>query len=82
MITLESSNMMREALMSPPTPTQHTLSLSTLGIDRALNLAIAEMYLQGVSIRKVAKVMNEICGGNGVSATYVSQCCAQLDTLL
>lgn len=50
-------------------------------IDRALNLAIAEMYLQGVSSRKVAKLMNEICGGNGVSATYVSQCTAQLDTL-
>ncbi len=50
-------------------------------IDRALNLAIAEMYLQGVSTRKVAKVMNEICGGNGISATYVSQCSAQLDTL-
>lgn len=39
------------------------------------------MYLQGVSTRKVAKVMKELCGGNGVSATYVSQCCAQLDTL-
>lgn len=50
-------------------------------IDWALNLAIAEMYLQGFSTRKVAKVMNEICGGNGVSATYVSQCTAQLDTL-
>ena len=50
-------------------------------IDRPLNLAIAEMYLQGVSTRKVAKVMNEICGGNGDYATYVSQCCAQLDTL-
>jgi transposase-like protein len=25
--------------------------------------------------------MNEICGDNGVFATYVSQCCAQLDTL-
>ena len=50
-------------------------------IDRALNLAIAEMYLQGVSTRKVAKVMNEICGGNGVSATYVSQCTAQLDDI-
>lgn len=37
------------------------------------------MYLQGVSTRKVAKVMNEICGGNGVSATYVNQCTAQLD---
>ncbi len=37
-------------------------------IDRALNLAIAEMYLQGVSTRKVVKVMNEICGGNGDSA--------------
>ena len=51
-------------------------------IDWALNLAIAEMYLQGVSTRKVAKVMNEICGGTGVSAAYVSQCSAQLDTLL
>ncbi len=50
-------------------------------IDRSLNLAIAEMYLQGVSTRKVAKVMKEICGGNGVSATYVSQCTSQLDTL-
>ncbi len=50
-------------------------------IDRALNLAIAEMYLQGVSTHKVAKVMNAICGGNGVSATYVSQCTAQLDDI-
>ncbi|MGN0828231.1 MAG: transposase [Akkermansia sp.] len=33
-------------------------------MDRSLTLAIAEMYLQGVSTRKVAKVMNEICGGN------------------
>ena len=32
-------------------------------IDRTLNLAIAEMYLQGVSTRKVAKVMKELCGG-------------------
>ena len=50
-------------------------------VDRALNLAIAEMYLQGVSTRKVAKVMQEICGGNGVSASYVSQCTTQLDEL-
>lgn len=50
-------------------------------VDRALNLAIAEMYLQGVSTRKVAKVMQEICGGNGVSSSYVSQCTAQLDEL-
>ena len=49
--------------------------------DRSLNLALAEMYLQGVFTRKAAKLMNEICGGNGVSATEVSQCCAQLDTL-
>jgi transposase-like protein len=39
------------------------------------------MYLQGVSTRKVAKVMNEICGGNRVSAAYVSQCTTQLDDL-
>ena len=41
-------------------------------VDRALNLAIAEMYLQGISTRKVAKVMQEICGGNGVSASYIN----------
>ncbi|MGN0821532.1 MAG: IS256 family transposase [Akkermansia sp.] len=50
-------------------------------VDRALNLAIAEMYLQGVSTRKVAKVMQEICGDNGVSSSYVSQCTSQLDEL-
>lgn len=50
-------------------------------IDRALHLSIAEMYLQGVSTRKVAKVMKELCGGHGVSAAYVSQCAAQLDEL-
>lgn len=50
-------------------------------VDRALNLTIAEMYLQGVSTRKVAKVMQELCGGNGVSASYVSKCTAELDTL-
>ncbi len=48
-------------------------------IDRALNLAIAEMYLHGTSTRKVGAIMEQICGGNGVSATYVSKCSAQLD---
>ncbi len=50
-------------------------------VDRSLNLAIAEMYVQGVSTRKVAAVMQEICGGEGVSAAYVSQCTAQLDAI-
>ena len=45
------------------------------------NLAIDETYLQGVSTRRVAKVMIGICGGNGDSATYIGQCRAQLDTL-
>ncbi len=48
-------------------------------VDRALNLAIAEMYLHGTSTRKVGAVMEQICGGKGVSAAYVSQCTAQLD---
>ena len=50
-------------------------------IDRSLNLAIAEMYLQGVSTRKVSAVMREICGGQGVSAAYVSRCTAELDEI-
>ncbi len=50
-------------------------------IDRALNLAIAEMYLHGTSTRKVGAIMEQICGGKGVSATYVSKCSAQLDEI-
>jgi len=30
--------------------------------ERALKLAIAEMYIQGVSTRKVAKITTELCG--------------------
>ena len=30
--------------------------------ERALKLAIAEMYLQGVSTRKVTAIMEELCG--------------------
>jgi transposase-like protein len=30
--------------------------------ERALNLALAEMYVQGVSTRKVTKVVEELCG--------------------
>ena len=30
--------------------------------DRSLKVAIAEMYLQGVSTRRVTKVMEKLCG--------------------
>jgi len=35
--------------------------------ERALTLAIAEMYVQGVSTRKVAKIMHELCGLDATS---------------
>lgn len=46
--------------------------------DRALKVAIATMYIQGVSTRKVTKVMEELCGFE-VSSGQVSALSAQLD---
>ena len=49
--------------------------------EQALKLAMAEMYVQGVSTRKVAAIVEELCG-HSVSSTQVSQCAAKLDALL
>ena len=46
--------------------------------ERALKLAIAEMYLQGVSTRKVAAVMEELCGLD-VTSMQVSRAVQALD---
>jgi putative transposase len=45
---------------------------------RALKCAIAEMYVQGVSTRKVTEVMRELCGLD-VSGTQVSRATRLLD---
>lgn len=49
--------------------------------ERALNLALAEMYVQGVSTRKVNAVIGQLCGIS-VSSTQVSRASAQLDEVL
>ncbi len=49
--------------------------------ERALLLSIAEMYVQGVSTRRVKKVVEELCGMD-VSSTQVSRAAAELDELL
>lgn len=49
--------------------------------ERALKLAIAEMYVQGVSTRKVAAITQELCGMN-VSSSSVSRAAEQLDAEL
>ena len=49
--------------------------------ERALKLAIAEMYVQGVSTRKVTAVLEELCGLQ-VSSTQVSRAAAELDPQL
>jgi len=49
--------------------------------ERALTLALAEMYVQGVSTRKVKAITEQLCGVN-VSSAMVSQAAAQLDTEL
>lgn len=49
--------------------------------ERALNLALAEMYVQGVSTRKVSAIVEQLCGAS-VSSTQVSQAAAKLDETL
>jgi putative transposase len=46
--------------------------------ERALKLAVAEMYVQGVSTRKVATITEELCGFE-ISSTQVSRCAKLLD---
>ena len=49
--------------------------------ERALVLALAEMYVQGVSTRKVAAITEQLCGTQ-VSASQVSRAAEQLDEVL
>lgn len=49
--------------------------------EQALKLALAEMYVQGVSTRKVSAIVEELCGSS-VSSTQVSNCAAKLDVEL
>ena len=46
--------------------------------EQALMLAMAEMYVQGVSTRKVSKIIEELCG-HKISSAQVSACTARLD---
>ena len=46
--------------------------------ERALKLAIAEMYVQGVSTRRVTEVTRELCGLE-VTSAQVSRAAAELD---
>ena len=46
--------------------------------EQALKLAMAEMYVQGVSTRKVSAIVEELCGTT-VSSTQVSACAQLLD---
>jgi putative transposase len=47
--------------------------------ERALTLAIAEMYVQGVATRRVAKILSELAGTLQISSTQVSRAAAELD---
>jgi putative transposase len=49
--------------------------------ERALKLALAEMYVQGVSTRKVAAITEQMCGFS-VSSSQVSKATAELDEQL
>ena len=49
--------------------------------EQALKLALAEMYVQGVSTRKVSAIVEELCGAT-VSSSQVSACAKLLDAQL
>lgn len=49
-----------------------------LRCERALKLALAEMYVQGVSTRKTAKITEELCGVS-LSSMQVSRAAKALD---
>jgi putative transposase len=49
--------------------------------ERALMLALAEMYIHGVSTRKVTEIVESLCG-NSVSSSQVSRAAAELDSIL
>ena len=49
--------------------------------EQAMNLALAEMYVQGVSTRKVIEVLQKLVGPEvSLSSAQVSRCTALLDT--
>lgn len=46
-----------------------------------MNLALVEMYVQGVSTRKMIKVLQKLVGLEvSISSTQISRCAAQLGT--
>jgi putative transposase len=49
--------------------------------EQALRMSVAEMYLQGVSTRKVQKITEELCGLN-ISSSEVSRITKKLDSEL
>ena len=49
--------------------------------ERALTLALAEMYVQGISTRKVKSIVEQLCG-TSISSSQVSRAAAQLDEIL
>ncbi len=49
--------------------------------ERALTMTLAEMYVQGVSTRKVAAITEQLCGVS-ISSSQVSRATAQLDEVL
>jgi putative transposase len=49
--------------------------------ERALTLALAEMYVQGVSTRKVAAITEQLCGVE-LTSSQVSRASAELDEVL
>lgn len=49
--------------------------------ERALTMTLAEMYVQGVSTRRVKTVIEQMCG-TAISSSQVSRAAAQLDETL
>jgi transposase-like protein len=62
-------------------PFHSSLLESASRCDGALKIAAAEMYIQGISTRKVTKIMETLCGFE-ISSTEVSRAAKELDVEL
>jgi putative transposase len=58
-----------------------TTIIRTSSSERALKISLAEMYIQGVSTRKVNAILSELCGFK-VTSSEVSRAIKELDEQL
>ena len=67
-----------QPLLAPVQPFYPPVQSSLASSKQAMDWSLAELYVQGVSTRKVSAIVEELCGTTA-SSPQVSQCAARLD---